>query len=379
MLDTIKFSLDKSMYWIKDRNQFYSGKVNSSRGFYTRVQNPTKTQLLSGDYRPRLTLTNRFNVSGRSEETLSVELSLPKLLFGNNFDELTDNDFTQVCLKLQQVLDSMGVKVFSEILVSAPVSAIHYSKNINLVDGYTPHFIISKVKEANVSMALDVNQTDFRNDGYSYKWHANSFELIFYDKIKDLETAMHKGDRRAIENDNKVQLGLFDSVKNKQLEVLRIEIRLNNRQKLKQLFNNLKIESDYTFKSLFSANISRKVLLHYLGEVERQRLPIYDYNNQNPKSFLINLIITNPNASPLKLLQTLGLKAALDNTSPRELRAMFGKYSDRNWYRLMSNVKSINFPNVINPFKCLNEQLINFKPMHMVDLNVGMLNNDKNG
>ena len=60
-------------------------------------------------------------------------------------------------------------------------------------------------------MSLDVNQTDYRNEGHSYKWHCNSYEIVFYDKIKDLEKAKHS-DKRAIEKDNAIQLNLFPQI-----------------------------------------------------------------------------------------------------------------------------------------------------------------------
>lgn len=118
---------------------------------------------------------------------------------------------------------------------------------------------------------MDVNQTDYRNDGHSYKWHCNSYEVIFYDKIKDLEKAKQSG-KRAIEKDpsslflskinsrnlklrrtgNDLLLNFFKKLKSREkLEVFRMEVRLNKRQKIKQLFEKLNIKNDLTFKKLF--------------------------------------------------------------------------------------------------------------------------------
>src|SRR3989344_1544161 len=104
MLDTMKLVLDKSMFRLLDKNRFYSDTTNEMRGYSTFVQNPTKAELSKGVYKPRLTLTNRFNCSKRSEDTLTVELSVPKLLFGNNFDELNESDFDLVVSTLNQRL-----------------------------------------------------------------------------------------------------------------------------------------------------------------------------------------------------------------------------------------------------------------------------------
>ena len=84
-----------------------------------------------------------------------------------------------------------------------------------------PIIIFNKIKEANIKLILDVNQTDYRNEGHSYKWHCNSYEVVFYDKIKDLEKAK-QSDKRAIEKDNALQLNLFPKFaqRKKKLEIL---------------------------------------------------------------------------------------------------------------------------------------------------------------
>lgn len=377
MIDTMKLVLDKNMFLITDLNLFQKDTMNSTRGFFTLVQNPTKTELLNGIYKPRLTLTKRYNASGRFEPTLTIELSLPKLIYGNNFDELEDKGFDLIIETLKQKLKKMGVRVFHKILEIAPVSAVHYSKNIPLTDGSTPHYLINKIKEANISLALDVNQTDYRNDGHSYKWHSNSYEVAFYDKIKDLEMAK-KSEKRAVEKDNALQLNLFERfTERKRLEVLRMEVRLNNRQKIRQLFKVLKIENELTFQNLFSSNISQCVLLHYLSELEKQRPKLLDYKVSDPKALLADLIINNPKLGAKHTIQLFGLKNALDVVTPRELRAMFGKYSDRSWYRLFAEAKSVKLPVTKNPFDVIRKNLTGFELLKLVDFQDKMINNVK--
>ena len=69
---------------------------------------------------------------------LKIEFSAPKMLFGNNFDELTDSDFPNLLTKLKRTLKEMGVFILEDHLTSAPVSAIHFSKNIPLTDYTIP-------------------------------------------------------------------------------------------------------------------------------------------------------------------------------------------------------------------------------------------------
>ncbi len=224
-----------------------------------------------GYYKPRLTLLRSVRPLQGCKTLLRIEVSLPKLLFGNNFEELTRKDFAAVINKLTNVLQSMGVETTKEQLAQADVSSIHYAKNIPLTDGSTPYHYINKIKEANIKLSLDINQTDYRNEGHSFKWHCNSYEVVFYDKIHDLEKAKMSS-KRTMDKDGAMQLHLFDTLqKRKRFEILRMEVRLNKRTKIKQLFKALGVKSDVTFKSLFKLAIARKVLLHYLDEIERKR------------------------------------------------------------------------------------------------------------
>ena len=385
MLDTIVLTLSKSMFVLMEPERFEPSAKhildeNSSlggRGYFSAKQNPTSRELKNGYYKPRLTLTNRYNHTGRREPSLKIELSLPKLLFGNNFDELTQLDFAPVVALLQSRLKEMGLLIFTPVLENAPVSAIHYSKNIPLTDGTTPHYLIGKIKQANISLALDVNQTDYRNDGHSYKWHSNSYEVAFYDKLKDLEMA-NKSEKRAIENDNAIQLNLFETFKERKLlEVMRMEVRLNKRQKIGQLFRTLDITSGLTLKNLFNPTIAQRVLLHYLDELESKRLTLLDYKSTTSSSLLADLVINNPNIGLRKTMQLFGLKQAFDSTTPRELRNMFGRYGKRSWYRLIAEAKTIKLPTAKSPLGVVREHLTRFEPLKLVDFPNLMLNNDK--
>lgn len=199
MIDTIVLTLRQNMFTIMHHDYFSPSTEGlykpseyyrlGSRSNMVCKQNPTPSELKAGIYKPRLTITKRINKQRQFEITMKVEFSVPKLLFGNNFDELDETDFDNVIQILKQKLRDMGVMIFEHLLVVAPVSAIHYSKNIALTDYSTPYTYLEKLSKANINQRLDLNQTDFRNEGHSLKYRANSFEVVFYDKLKDLNKA----------------------------------------------------------------------------------------------------------------------------------------------------------------------------------------------
>ena len=94
MIDTIVLVLKQSMFVIIDHDRFepstrslYGDASMGSRGYATYKQNPTPTELKNGIYKPRLTVTRRFN-DGVLERTMKIEFSAPKLLYKNNFVEI---------------------------------------------------------------------------------------------------------------------------------------------------------------------------------------------------------------------------------------------------------------------------------------------------
>src|SRR3989338_10344714 len=276
MIDTIVLTLKGGMFTILDRDKFtpsanslydYAGGFGG-RSFMKCTQNPTVSELKRGIYKPRLTLTKRVNRQGGIDIPLKIEFSAPKMLFGNNFDELTDKDFPSLATKLNTTLKQMGVFVLENNLINAPYSAIHFSKNIPLTDYTTSYTYMKQFTKLNINKKLDTNQSDYRNEGHCFKYRANSFEIVFYDKVKDLQQAK-VSEKRAIEKDNALQLNLFEqNTMRKPFEVLRMEVRLGKRQKLKQILSTVGLSCEPTFKNLFSQEVAQKVQLHYITKIE---------------------------------------------------------------------------------------------------------------
>lgn len=369
MIDTIVITLSKDVFEITDPELFtpsasWALSNNIARGMQSK-QNPLKKELLKGIYKPRLTIAYRYNKVTKPEIILKIELSLPKLLFGNNFSELRFKDFPAITNKLLCTLEGMGITTTTHALSNAPISAIHYSKNICLLDGSTPHFYINKIKEANTKLSLDVNQTEYRNAGHSYKWHTNYYEVAFYDKIRDLEKAQ-TSNKRAVEKDNELQSTIHERLQKRRtkFEVLRMEARLNKRVKIKELFSKLDIKTDLTFKKMFKPAISKKVLLHYFDELASKRPLLLDYRSTNGKALLADLLFNNPTLGPKQILQLYGFKQALEIMDMRELRTIFSRCSLRSWQRLIADVSNIQLPRGLDHFKIIREQLLKFDPIN---------------
>jgi hypothetical protein len=388
MIDTIVLTLKTGMFTILDHDKFSpstKGLYDASTGYYrlggraniTCKQNPTPNELKQGIYKPRLTVTKRINRERNFEITLKIEFSIPKLLYGNNFDEMTDADFPAVIQNLKTILKEMGVYLFEKNLINAPVSSVHYSKNIALTDYTTPYTYLSQLPKLNINKRLDTNRTDFRNEGHSFKYRANSFEIVFYDKIKDLQQAKIS-EKRAEENDNALQLGLFDMLtKQKPLEVLRVEIRLNKRQKISQILKKIGKEVEPTFTNIFSQDTAKKVLLHYISEIEEAYPPLLAYQYDSPKKFFTGFLTANPKIKLTPILKMLGLRVLLEEIGIREFREMTKRYGNSAWYSLNKEMKGLGKTDEVSVFSLLRKQITEFEPLKLLAIQDKMLNNDK--
>lgn len=191
MLDTIALTLNQTEFEVTDMARFSPSAQGlfappfyalGARGNLSCYQNPTKTDLVEGRYKPRLTLTKRKAQVGYAI-TLRCEFSAPKLLYGNNFSELQDSDFERLLDKLHHTLAGMRVRIGKETLRKASISAIHFSKNIVLDNGSCCAMVLSELGKINLTQRLDLSKTDYRNNGHAIRYHSNSYELAFYDKV----------------------------------------------------------------------------------------------------------------------------------------------------------------------------------------------------
>ncbi len=316
-------------------------------------QNHTKSELRDGIYKPQLTITKRI-IRNVPQVTLKIQFSAPKLLWLNNFDELEESDFYRVVFALRRKLDEMGVWVKTETLINAYVSKIDYAKNVLLANGLLPYSILKEIQKSNITQRMDFNQTDFRNEGHSIKFRANSFEITGYDKIKDMEKAKISR-KRAVEDDTIIQMNLFEKIeikrKKQPLEVFRWEIRLNERPKIRKVLTTLGYTFEPTFKNLFQKTIAQKILLYYLDEIENKYPKILTLKDKTADGFIAQFCIDNPKAKIKDALLAFGYLKALEEISTRELRGLFGKYPVSSWYSLRQQMDGYN--HAVNPIKPL--------------------------
>lgn len=340
MIDTVCLLIPKDKLTVLDLSQYGvpTWDLHSKTDQYDKfVKNPSKRDLDSGLYYPRLTGYRR---KFRQDANVRIEFSVPKLLYLNNLDELEDKDFSEVVDVLQDRLKTMGIVATKSLLEQSSVSSVHFSRNIQLEDGYTVSHLISEMNKVNLRKSFDFAKTRFMNDGQSLYAHTTAHQLVIYDKVADLG----KDKKRAIDKDQpRYQRSFFDELKedSELCEVLRFEIRLNHKQKMGKVLEGLGYSKNPTFKDVFNSEMSRKVVESYWQKLIKERNLGLFAISVSIKDILRTLFLADKTLKPKQAIYLLGLfQLARDEDGMRQLRTIVSKRShDRTWYRIAKDMQ----------------------------------------
>lgn len=371
MIDTIVLTLENG-YKITDYEAFSPSARDlfehpyrkwGREGVQRSIQNPNKADT---EYKPRLTISKRRMLG--SFPILRIELSLPKLYFGNNFAELQDSLFPLLVDYLELRLKSMGVIVERDALINAKVAVVHYSKNILLEQGLTCSLVTAELAKSRISEKMDINTTKFRNGGHALTFHSNSYEVTFYDKVKDIQQAKISP-KRGIAKGYTQEDELFADKYAYTQQVLRFEVRLNRAQKIKDILAKAGIETELAFKNIFSERIS-KAVLQYFWDMLLGNIPPVTLHSKEVAPTAVFLSSKHANihkrleeVAYRLLLQELGTEKAVKNllntkaakrTTNRIIRS-YGKHDKESITPYM--------------FKGITQALAEFKPLTIEGLN----------
>lgn len=363
MVDTVKLLITVHNPLRFDGSRFSPSLelLVNSRGFGKSVLNPSPTYAKMGKYMPRLTMYKR--VRKTVEYQLAAEFSAPKMLFGNNFDELAENDFDALLTALQGSLYELtGIKFFKPQLAHADIAAWHPSKNIVFLDYTSCQTILNTMGKLDVSRMYDFQKTDFR-DGHVVHIHTNSLDIAFYDKMADLRKSLVSG-KRAFEKDSLVQLNLLEGLSEyRPMEVFRYEVRFVGRASIKRAYPDLE---NWTFETLYNQKLSQQVLLKHWNKLT-SNVDMLALDVKDPYELLQNYLEENDGIQPQAALAAVAGLLITSQVGAIGLRnTLEAQYGKQVWYRLKPLLK----PPQAHRFKAflhIDEALQRFTPTRMPD------------
>lgn len=337
--DTIRIKLNLNDFKIiEDKFDSPVNKVLSyyGRGIATAYQGMTAEDKRLNHYKPKLLLINGMQHGGRNVY-LQIDVSIPKLLYGNNLQEVCDQDFKQSVLKLQKVLIEMGISASPKILANAPIVRFHSCKNIILPRGLATQMVVSNVSKIYFGARSSSGHTDYLNGGHCARFHYNEYEIAVYDKIADIQQ-MRFSPKRCVDDEAHRSFQNIDINKLGNLQVLRLEVRLNTSKVIRQKLTEVGITFDeghiITLRDVFSSEISRRLNAHYWKKICEAGRSIYALND-NSENIMANL----GNMKLKKKIEFLGMLKLIDDCGASYARKLIGK-----------NVTSLKLFNIVRNY-----------------------------
>lgn len=311
--------------------------LNTSASFRKWINNPTPKDKKDGTYKPRLTLIKRGRLC-----FLKIEFSAPKILFGDNLNELNEDEFRDVIKALRLKMSRMGVLVWEKDLEESAILSFHPSKNITLTDGYTANFAIRELNKIDFSKRFDLDKKDFGNSGDALQFYTVSHSLVIYDKISDLI----KPKRRAIDKDKTIQQpSLFNLIKDeyKGLEILRLEVRLSSKRKMNEQLKRLGYFPNPTFLDIFKQDICQKIVSQYWYDFFGDNQFVFNIIN-SPQDILQIVLRKHPDIKVIKAINIIGLYTLCrDDEGMRGFRKIIDSYKAKsNWPTVSKYIEILN-------------------------------------
>ncbi|MBP9760517.1 MAG: hypothetical protein KBD24_04125 [Candidatus Pacebacteria bacterium] len=302
MIDTIIISIPKTLVlerghnsaraW-EDWDQKSSNKMGAWKTFIWNSYAP-----ISGDYYP--VVNGYFRArhgNSPAANIVKVQFSAPKVLFGQNLDEVSDADFEELVSVLARTLHSMGLSVSPETLREARVVNCHYSKNILLPHGITVGQTLRQLECAGVTRRLSKTRVEYINDGEGLNYVCDEHSVSLYDKLSEMMDAGHTEMVRTIGSSQKV---------------LRFEVRLTTVEQIKFLLKKLNLTSptqEITLQTVFSRAISTAVLNHRWDELFMRDETVVGTEPIAPMQLFEAVLSVLPRRSAIKAIQYVGWDA----------------------------------------------------------------------
>lgn len=362
MLDTIQLRLQILNPSLLERGRFEpfsATQLARHYGHARTILNPQSTYAKKGRYMPRLTLTKRYD-NGVNSFFLYVEFSAPKMLLGNNLEELEGSDLPALVKSLQVSLYELTGHMFAkQDLLSATVTKLHASKNIQLNNYTAASSVVSIIAKTDISRTYDIQQTDYRT-GSMVRFHTNSLDIAIYDKLADIRAAK-RSYKRAVDHEPFVQSDYVDKALTiPGCEILRFEVRYNNLNQVKSFMpKNIYPTFLHVFEKSYCKNSVQKIW----GEIARS-IDWVSVDTRQPFELLQDVIIGSPHAQLRENLSTSALLLATSQVGVRRTRDLIESvYGGTPWYRLKPLLDKPRPPNRAKWLEVVGKAIDKFTPI----------------
>lgn len=362
MIDTIAIHVKDVDLKINERKNYKSGTYKpynylTINKFYKNVK--------VGNCTAKLT-----HITANRKYYFDIEISsIPKLLYGNNFQETKNYyaDFEKVITKIRKILVDNGAIAFSKKVLQSNSSfrKVHFAKNLYI--SCDTELMLEYLSKGNIPR-FDVSRITYRNGGSCTRFHTKSVEIAFYNKVAELSNSI---DGKKVIADNQLS----------GLNILRMEVRYNTKKSIQE--NNLSLHDttiNGTFSEIFNKELSKKVLIFWWSIIKKS-LPKTEKNNFC--EFIDNIDETDIHrkleiAGALTLIKNIGKRGAKNFLTQISTNKTADRTADNILKQaLATNLKNFNENIYSKSISEIDMQLENFEEIQKITNEVNKKRNKK--
>jgi len=193
MIDSVVLELKNSQYKLRAGHKFDGAKAQRGKGFNISsfyCEGFAKQQRKQGLYFPVINLPKRkVGHEGVTTECLTVQVSLPKLLYATNLFETDEQDLDKIFIGLAGVFGQVGVETSSNELAQAVIRKVDFCKIIKLPDylGRADE-VIYNLFGFNYKTQSDFSLKELRDgrEGVYIKFLNTTQGYVIYDKLSEI-------------------------------------------------------------------------------------------------------------------------------------------------------------------------------------------------
>ena len=300
------------------------------------------------NYVPKIEIFETLtNIRDDIRYILKAEFSVPKLLYGNSLQEVSELDFDRVLDAFKKTLHGVGIVVGSDVVANARLSAIHLCKNVSLPQNIRMQEALAELQRVDISKVVDVTTKESNNAGRIFHIYSGTIERVFYDKISDSMRPKNKRKDKGRINHERAIIERFGLQKR---EVFRYEYRIKKAQTVMHEVNTALGREPKTFvafKDIFTPNLYKTMLLKsWRGLIQRPENQLALLGPTDNLALLLHILsqakkLGGDAHSMNRALISYGLTRAIRDQGVKEVRrAIFSIWNTDHTERLTRKIEA---------------------------------------
>lgn len=283
------------------------------------------------EYLPEVKYMKYPNPRGKGEDSIChkywVTFSAPKLLYGNNIEEVTEDQFDIIVDKLYEQLQFLNLpsNITKANIRKAKVRRVDYSKNMMIAETIPVKRICNLLMRSEHTYNSKYTQVQYRN-GDLYRENIKHRSVVLYDKLAEFSnTTKQPANIREQFFMSAEKAGLF--------QVIKLEVQIQNTQQLK---NELGADyEDVSFASIFKEGKARRILMKYWDRIVKNIEPSPEpFSEDSLLTTFAKMVINEPNKKPQKVFATFGFSYLAHKCGMDSIKKILYKYRSRqSWSR----------------------------------------------